>query len=446
MTKADGMSGGRLTNNPRFGRILSSQIRCGGGRATTNMGSSPIADHSARKRVVILGSSGSIGQTAVRLLAGNPLFEVVGLAVNKDTDALFRDAATLGARHVAIADEVSAARAAADMTSGMVLHRGETGICELAAMDADIVLCAVVGMAGLRPVIAAIDAGRDVALATKETLVAAGETVMRRRMEKGVRILPVDSEHSAIFQALQSPCYSPACVRLRGDGSRSAEDAILRLVLTASGGPFMSRPEVDFGSVTVEQALAHPTWRMGRKITIDSATMMNKGFEIIEAHWLFGIPSNKIEVLVHPESIVHSIVEFRDLSQMAQMSVPDMTFPVNYALTWPERTSHRLDKPLDLASVGTLRFFKPDAGRFPCLGLARAALEAGGTAGAVLNAANEVAVGAFLEGRIRFPDIWRIAEAAMERVPATSAAGLDAVFAADAEARAVASELCRSSC
>ena len=404
----------------------------------------PMTDGSARKRVVILGSSGSIGQTAVRLLAGNPLYEVVGLAVNKDTDALFRDAAALGARHVAVADEAAAARAAADMPSGMVLHRGETGICELASMDADIVLCAIVGMAGLRPVLAAIERGRDVALATKEALVAAGGVVMRRRMEKRVRILPVDSEHSAIFQALQSPRYSPACVRLRGDGSKPAEDAIRRLVLTASGGPFMSRPEVDFGSVTVEQALAHPTWRMGRKITIDSATMMNKGFEIIEARWLFDIPSDKIEVLVHPESIVHSIVEFRDLSQMAQMSVPDMAFPVNYALSWPERAPHRLDKPLDLASAGTLRFFRPDSGRFPCLGLARAALEAGGTAGAVLNAANEVAVGAFLEERIRFPDIWRIAEAAMERIPATSAAGLDAVFAADAEARAIARELSRS--
>lgn len=404
---------------------------------------SPMADDSVRKRVVILGSSGSIGQTAVRLLSGNPLFEVVGLAVNKDTDALFRDAVALGARHVAVADDAAAARAAADLPSGMVIHCGETGLCELASMDADIVLCAIVGMAGLRPVLAAIDGGKDIALATKEALVAAGETVMRRRMEKRVRILPVDSEHSAVFQALQSPLHSPACVRLCGDGARPAEDLIRRLVLTASGGPFMFRPEVDFGSVAVEEALSHPTWRMGRKISIDSATMMNKCFEIIEAHWLFDIPSNKIEVLVHPESIVHSMVEFRDLSQMAQMSMPDMTFSVNYALTWPKRASHRLGKPLDLAAVGTLRFFRPDVGRFPCLGLARAALEAGGTAGAVLNAANEVAVGAFLEGRIKFSDIWRIAEAAMAKISATPAAGLDAVFAADAEARAVARALCR---
>lgn len=408
------------------------------------MAPAPTADGSARKRVVILGSSGSIGQTAVRLLAGNPFFEVVGLSANTDTDALFRDAIALGVRHVAVADDAAAARAATDMPPGIVLHRDETGLCELASMDADIVLCAIVGMAGLRPVLAAIESGKDIALATKEALVAAGEAVMRRRMEKGVRILPVDSEHSAIFQALQSPRYSPACVRLRGDGSLPAEDAIRRLILTASGGPFMFTPEVDFGSVTVEQALAHPTWSMGRKITIDSATMMNKGFEIIEARWLFDIPSDRIEVLVHPESIVHSLVEFSDLSQMAQMSVPDMAFPINYALTWPERAPHRLDKPLDLASAGMLRFFKPEADRFPCLGLARAALEAGGTAGAVLNAANEVAVGAFLDGCIRFSDIWRVSEAAMETIPAAPSSDLDAVFAADAEARAVASALCRS--
>ena len=393
----------------------------------------------ARKRVVVLGASGSIGRTALALLRGNPAFEVVGLSVHSNAEALVDAARAFGVRHVAVSNPAAAAALARDLPAGLVLHAGEEGLCELAALDADVVLCAIVGMAGLRPVLTAIESGHDIALATKEVLVAAGEAVMRRRRERGVRILPVDSEHSAVFQALQSRAYAPECVWCGDADGAPASEVIRRLILTASGGPFMFRPEVDFDAVTVADALNHPKWSMGRKITIDSATMMNKGLEVIEARWLFDVPPDRIDVVVHPESIIHSLVEFTDLTQLAELSVPDMTFPINYALTWPGRLPHGLDRPLDLAAAGALHFTAPDERRFPCLGLAREALARGGTAPAVLNAANEVAVEAFLEGRIRFSDIWRIVEGAMDGVPSASADSLEAVFAADAEARAFAS-------
>lgn len=392
------------------------------------------------KRIVILGSSGSIGQTAVSILRGNPDFEVVGLSVRTDTAALLRDAAALGCRHVAVADLDAAARIAPDLPPGLVLHRGGEGLCELVRLGADIVLCAIVGMAGLRPVLAAIDAGADIALATKEVLVAAGGEVMRRRLERGVRILPVDSEHSAIFQALQSRGREAACTLLTHEGRKPASEVVRRLILTASGGPFFFRPELDFDAVTPDDALKHPKWKMGRKITVDSATMMNKGLEIIEARWLFDVPQERISVVVHPESIVHSIVEYRDLTQIAEMSEPDMTFAINYALSWPERSAHRLDRPLDLVKAGTLRFFNPDEGRFPCLALAREALGRGGAAPAALNAANEVAVQAFLDRRIRFGDIWRIAGRTLDSSGWRCGASIDDIFAADAEARARAGE------
>lgn len=394
-----------------------------------------------KRRIVILGSSGSIGQTAIRLVRDNPGFEVVGLSVRTAVESLVRDAQALGVRHVAVADPAAAEALARDLPAGLVLHKGVAGLCELAAMEADVLLCAVVGMAGLRPVLAAIDSGKDIALATKEVLVSAGEAVMRRRAEKGVRIMPVDSEHSAIFQALQSKAYAPACVRLPADAEVPAEDAIGRLIVTASGGPFMFRTEVDFDEVTVAQALNHPKWSMGRKITIDSATMMNKGLEVMEARWLFNVPQEKIDVLVHPESIVHSIVEFNDLTQIAELSEPDMTFAINYALTWPRRVPHNLDKPLDLAKAGALHFAAPDENRFPCLALAREALSRGGTAPAVLNGANEVAVGAFLDGRIRFSDIWRTIRRVLDTTEISPAEDLDSVFAADAAARAAAARL-----
>ena len=444
-----------------------------------------------KRKIVILGSSGSIGQTALRLLSsGRSGLEVVGLAVRRDTESLLRDAARFNVRHVAVADREAARALRARLPDGLVLHEGDEGVEELAGMEADVLLCALVGMAGLRPVLRAIETGKDIALATKEVLVAAGGIVMRERERRGVRITPVDSEHSAIFQCLQSAAYVPACVRtasrsvmaatLGGPQSPAAadarervppqaatpggpqspaaadarervppqaaafsEDSIRRLILTASGGPFAFRPELDFDKVTVADALNHPRWKMGRKITVDSASMMNKGLEIIEARWLFNIPVDRIDVLVHPESIVHSLVEFIDGTQLAELSVPDMTFAINYALTWPFRTS-REDfgfKPglLDLAETGALHFSTPDPSRFPALRLAREAVAAGGTYTAALNGANEVAVQAFLDGRIKFSAIWRIVEEALAaHKSAPSASNLDEVFEADRSARAFA--------
>lgn len=397
------------------------------------------------RRLIVLGSSGSIGQTTLRLLAsGRTGFEVAGLAVRRDIDSLLRDAARFHVRHVAVADREAARALRARLPEGMVLHEGDEGVEELAGLEADVLLCALVGMSGLRPVLRAIETGKDIALATKEVLVAAGEIVMRERERRGVRITPVDSEHSAIFQCLQSAAYAPACVRTAGDaGGRPAEEAVRRLILTASGGPFAFRPELDFDKVTVADALNHPRWKMGRKITVDSASMMNKGLEIIEARWLFNVPVDRIDVVVHPESIVHSLVEFVDGAQLAELSVPDMTFAINYALTWPLRTS-REDfgfKPglLDLATAGTLHFSAPDPMRFPALRLAREAVAAGGTCTAVLNGANEVAVQAFLDGQIKFSAIWRIVEEALAAHQSPpSASDLGEVFEADRWARAFA--------
>ena len=405
------------------------------------------------RKIIILGSSGSIGQTALRLLSsGRTKFEIVGLAVRRDTESLLRDAERFNVRHIAVADHEAARALRARLPDGLILHEGDEGVEELAGMEADVLLCALVGMAGLRPVLRAIETGKDIALATKEVLVAAGEIVMRERERRGVRITPVDSEHSAIFQCLQSGAYAPACVRTLNDtGRRAAEDSIRSLILTASGGPFAFRPELDFDKVTVADALNHPRWKMGRKITVDSASMMNKGLEIIEARWLFNIPVDRIAVLVHPESIVHSLVEFIDGTQLAELSVPDMTFAINYALTWPFRTS-REDfgfKPglLDLAEAGALHFSTPDPKRFPALRLAREAVAAGGTYTAALNGANEVAVQAFLDGRIKFSAIWQIVEDALAaHKSAPSASNLDEVFEADRSARAfAASKVCTES-
>ena len=426
---------------------------------------------SDNRKIVILGSSGSIGQTALRLLSsGRTGLDVVGLAVRRDTESLLRDAKRFNVRHIAVADREAARALRARLPDGLVLHEGDEGVEELAGMEADVLLCALVGMAGLRPVLRAIKTGKDIALATKEVLVAAGEIVMRERERRDVRITPVDSEHCAIFQCLQSAAYSPACVRTAAPGgprfvaaaapggpqssaaadarervppAAFSEDSIRRLILTASGGPFAFRPELDFDKVTVADALNHPRWKMGRKITVDSASMMNKGLEIIEARWLFNIPVDRIDVLVHPESIVHSLVEFIDGTQLAELSVPDMTFAINYALTWPFRTS-REDfgfKPglLDLAEAGALHFSTPDPARFPALRLAREAVAAGGTYTAALNGANEVAVQAFLDGRIKFSAIWRIVEEALAaHKSARSASNLDEVFEADRSARAFA--------
>ena len=380
------------------------------------------------KNIVILGSTGSIGESALRVVAAFPdRFRIVGLAAQTKVERLLEQARLFSVERVAVADHEAARRARQLAPAGLTVLAGPEGLEELAAQDtADIVLMAVVGMAGLSPVLAALRQGTDVALATKEVLVAAGQKVMAASRASGARILPVDSEHSAIFQCL---------------GGQDA-DRVRRLMLTASGGPFAHNPRLDLEKVTVAEALKHPRWNMGRKVTVDSATMMNKGLEIIEAHWLFGVPFDRIEVVIHPESIVHSMVEFQDGNVLAQLSVSDMRFAIQLALTWPERLDGALPA-LDLARLGTLHFAAPDEARFPCLSLARAAARAGGTMPVILNAANEVAVQEFLNGKLSFPGIWRTVEKVLGRHTALADPDLPDILAADRWARAEAGLLIR---
>ncbi len=370
--------------------------------------------------MVILGCTGSIGENALRVAEALPeSIEVVGLAVRTNWRRALDAALRLKARHLAVEDPAAARDCAAAAPAGITVGSGPEGMAELAGMDGvDLVLCAVVGMAGFRPVMAAVSRGTPVALATKEVLVGGGAIVTDTCRRTGARLLPVDSEHSAIFQCLS--------------GAQPAE--VRKLVLTASGGPFASRPEVDFDRVTREEALQHPRWNMGKKVTIDSATLMNKGLELIEARWLFDVPLERMDVVVHPESVVHSLVEFVDGSLLAQMGPTDMRFAIQYALTWPRRMDGGL-KPLDLGKLGTLHFHEPEPDRFPCLGLARAAGRTGGTLPAVMNAANEVAVHLFLEEKIRFSSIWRIIESVMARHTNDKQPSLDGVLEADAWAR-----------
>jgi 1-deoxy-D-xylulose-5-phosphate reductoisomerase len=322
-------------------------------------------------------------------------------------------------KHACLFDVGRCDALAAQVDASVSVVGGEEGLCQLATLpDADMVLIAIVGTAGLRPALAAIEAGKDIAVASKEILVMAGEAVMEAAVRKGVNVLPVDSEHNAIFQCLEA--RDPSTVR--------------RLVLTASGGPFRTTPTEALAAVTVEQALRHPTWDMGQKITIDSATLFNKGLEMIEARWLFGVPMAQVDVVVHPQSIIHSMVEFVDGSVLAQLSHSDMCFPIQYAVTWPERVPNSLE-PLDFAAVGQLDFEAPRTGAFPSLDLARHAGETGGTLPAVMNAANEVAVQAFLDGRIRFPAIWETVGTAMERHAVAAHPSLEAIVEADRWAR-----------
>lgn len=378
-----------------------------------------------RKKIVILGSTGSIGRSALDVVSRLPgRIEVTGLSAFRNSEAVLRQAERFGVRNVALADEAAAGRAESMAPGNVRVLKGPAGVEELASSpEADIVLAAIVGVAGLRPVLAAVKNGKTVALATKEALVAAGELVARLCRENNARLLPVDSEHSAIFQCLES----------------RPSESVKNIILTASGGPFADKTGIDFDKVTIAQALSHPTWRMGPKITIDSATMMNKGLELIEAHWLFGAPMDRLKIMLHPESVVHSMVEFVDGTVLAQMSVSDMRFAIQYALTWPERLDGGLP-PLDLAGMACLRFSAPDEKRFPCLALARRAAAAGGTMPAAMNAANETAVEMFLAGRMRFSGIWRIVEQAMDAHKSSDASSLDSILAADAEARRLAAE------
>jgi len=350
------------------------------------------------KKIVVLGSTGSIGENVLRVVERFPdRFQIIGLAAQRQAEKLLRQAERFNVKKIAVGSRESAA----DITPphGISVLRGSEGLEELAAQkDADMVVVAVVGMAGLRPVLAALKQGTDVALATKEVMVVAGEYVVRAREKSGAAILPIDSEHSAIFQCLENRPLSQ----------------VGKIILTASGGPFAGREKIDFDMVSIAAVLKHPRWNMGKKVTVDSATMMNKGLEIMEAQWLFAMPPEKIEVLVHPESIVHSLVEFVDGAVLAQLSPSDMRFAIQYALTWPERLDGSLP-PLKLSELGALHFSMPDEKRFPCLALARQAARDGGTMPAVLNAANEVAVHEFLHGKIRFSTIWKIVEKVMNK-------------------------------
>lgn len=397
------------------------------------------------KSVVILGSTGSIGENALRVVDSLPgRFAVTGLAASTNAERVMQQAERYGVRRVALADHEAAAKARSIAPNGVEVLEGEAGMRAMAsAPETELVVCAIVGMAALAPVLAAIEAGHDVAIATKEVLVAAGGLVCGLCHENGVNLLPIDSEHSALFQSLLDGGLLPWCVRNRCGPKEdlAVEKIVRRLILTASGGPFAGRPDVDFETVAVGEALNHPRWRMGPKVTIDSATMMNKGLEILEARWLFDIPADRISVLVHPESIVHSLVEFTDGAQMAQLGYPDMRLPIQYAMTWPERVGNDTLPRLDLALAATLHFSEPDPARFPCLRLAREAAQAGGLVPAAMNAANETAVERFLAGEIKLPRIWEVVERVMgEFGSATGADDLGAIKEADAHARRRAAE------
>ena len=362
------------------------------------------------RRVVILGATGSIGTSALKVAKDIPeRMQVVGLSAHHNAEAL-----------ADLAKDFPSAKTA--LSSG---PDGVEGLVELATMpEADLVLIAIVGTAGLRPALAAIEAGKDIAVASKEILVMAGEIVMRAARQYGVHVLPVDSEHSAIFQCLEG--RDPETVR--------------RLILTCSGGPFRTMPAEELIGVTPQMALRHPTWNMGRKITVDSATLFNKALEMIEARWLFDVGMERVDVVIHPQSIVHSMVEFVDSSILAQLGHSDMCLPIQYAVTWPDRVPNSL-RALDFAELGRLDFEAPRCADFPALDLARIAGAMGGTRPAVLNAANEVAVEAFLSHRISFPKIWATVAEVLECCPHVESPDLDALIETDALARRLAGEI-----
>lgn len=379
------------------------------------------------KRLAILGSTGSIGVSTLEIVSEHPeRFQVVALTAGKNLALLEEQINRFRPDLVAVPDQENARRLKERLGDNgpRVLYGTEGLIACAVESPADMVVSAIVGAAGLEPTLAAIQSGRDVALANKETLVIAGELVMAAAAKSGCRIFPVDSEHSAIFQSLE--------------GHRKVD--VRRLILTASGGPFRSWSLDDLQEVTPQDALAHPNWTMGRKITIDSATMMNKGLEVIEAHWLFDIPVDNIAVHIHPESIVHSLVEYVDGALLAQLGIPDMKTPIAYAMTYPERLP--LDLPaLDLCRLGQLHFAAPDSQCFPCLGLAYDAIRSGGTTPAVLNAANELAVDAFLHERIGFLDIPRVIGTVVAKHKNSSASDLEQILAADNWARLTAQDV-----
>ncbi|NCO82918.1 MAG: 1-deoxy-D-xylulose-5-phosphate reductoisomerase [Nitrospirae bacterium CG_4_10_14_3_um_filter_44_29] len=370
------------------------------------------------KHVTILGSTGSIGRSALEVLSRcRDRFKIVGLTAKNNIELLEKQIRAFNPEIAAVADEAAASELSKKL--GIRVLSGDSGIAEAASYDkADFVLSAIIGFAGLLPTLSAVRAGKTIGLANKESLAAAGEIVMRDAVKSGAKIIPVDSEHSAIFQCIEG---------------RSRE-SVKRIVITASGGPFLGKSRSELNKVTIKDALKHPNWDMGKKITIDSATLMNKGLEVIEAHRLFGFSPDMIDVLIHPQSIIHSMIELKDRSCIAQLSVPDMKGPIAYALSYPER----LDDPmpfLDLSAVGKLTFQKPDTEGFPCLLYAYEAMKEGGTMPAVLNAANEVAVNAFLQSEIGFNEIPVVINNTMQLHDRKSALEVDAVVEADRWAR-----------
>jgi 1-deoxy-D-xylulose-5-phosphate reductoisomerase len=383
------------------------------------------------RRIAILGATGSIGKSTLDIVERSPdRFEVAAVTAATNVDALAAIAVRTGARFAVIADPSLLAKLRDLLAgSGCRAAAGEDALVEAASGDADIVLAAIVGCAGLRPVMASVEAGKTVALANKEALVTAGELMTRAAHSSGATILPVDSEHNAIFQCLA--------------GSR--RDDVQRIMLTASGGPFRTASAELIAAATPAQAVAHPNWSMGAKISVDSATMMNKGLELIEARYLFGIGSDRIDILIHPQSVVHSLVEFVDGSVLAQLGSPDMRIPIAYAMAWPERIATPVPK-LDLASVGRLDFEPPDMHRFPALRLAREALDAGGAAPIVLNAANEVAVAGFLEERLGFAEIAGTVEEALHTCQFAPPTKIQEVIDIDRTTRSHVEAIMREAC
>lgn len=373
------------------------------------------------KKLIILGSTGSIGTQALDIARANPdKYTIVGLAAGSNAELLEKQAREFGVKAVALFDTKAADELKIKLAdTNIKVFCGADGVCELATLDCDVVLNAIVGIAGLRPTLCAIDAGHTIALANKETLVTGGEIVNRKLKEKGVELLPVDSEHSAIFQSLQG----------------APKGSLKKILLTASGGPFFGKTRQELQNVTVKEALAHPNWSMGDKITIDSASLMNKGLEVIEAVHLFGVPASQIEVLVHRQSILHSAVELSDGAVIAQLGTPDMKLPIQYALTYPERDM--CFEQLDLFKVGSLTFERPDCGTFKLLPLCIEAINRGGLYPTAINGANEESVKLFLEGKIKFLQIAELNEKAMNLCENKKDFTVEDIFAADEAARQI---------
>ena len=378
------------------------------------------------KKITLLGSTGSIGTQTLDVVRTHPeLYSIHALACASNTGLLFKQIREFAPEAVSLLSEEAAEKTKREFP-GLTVFSGKEGLEKLAGdASADLMVNAVVGMAGMMPTYRALCAGIPVALANKETLVAGGQFIMQTAAEKGVPILPVDSEHSAVFQSLQG----------------SNRERVRRIILTASGGAFRGMTRRDLEQVTAEQALQNPNWDMGAKVTVDSSTLMNKGFEVAEARWLFDVEPGRIDVIVHPESIIHSMVEYEDRAVIAQLGVPDMKVPISYALSYPDRVPLPITESLDLIKYGKLTFEEPDTDTFPCLKLAYDALNAGGTYCTALNAADEILVASFLKGRIRYPDIPEMLKKVLDRHESRDASDPEAIFAADQEARAMAEKL-----